>query len=839
MSSQLYFSEDDRYEIRHSCRFESANTAHLYNTPSGDGNLDAFTFSAWIKLTDIRAGTKPLFAAGTNGSQFSRITLISNNSLAFMILDSGGNWAAAYKTSSVFRDFSAWYHICVAVDTGQSTNTNRVKLYVNGTLQALLGGGDLIHPSQNYDTHFNDASYKHWIGNEPSGDGSFDGHMAEINWVDGLQLDPTSFTETDTSWGHLKPKRYTGAYGTNGFHMNFHSSGNLGLTGGYVDTGSNYTVANLTASDQSKDSPSNNFAQWNFNTKNSDLTLSNAGTRAESGTNTSHSNIRATMGMPNGSGKWYCECLNNEAIGGTTAVAFGLSLGLYDWFANTHPVSSSSGFYGSYHSTGADIAANGASTGTISVAGNRSIFQMAYNSDNGQVWFGINNTWYEADGGTSSNPSNGTNPTATVADAGAMTCYVTADVVNNADQAMILNAGLDSSFLGIKTAQNNTDLNGNGDFYYEPPTGFRALCTNNLPTPSVVGQENFGIMTYTGSGSAASHRGLGFRPNLIWGKKRGTSAQNHWWISDLIDINKRISSDSSDGHKTEANGTTFDNDGFDSAGNDLFYNNTSPYVVYAFKGNGTANGVANTDGSIDSVVSANPQAGFSIVKYVGVDSQTTTVGHGLDEAPEIVLVKATSEDGRHWRMMAHPLKGNFGINRTDVVKLNSGDAVADDDNYWNDTAPTTSVFSVGDANDVNDTDCTFIAYCFHSVEGHLDIGVYLGNGASGSANQFDGAFYHTGFRPKWIMIRNINSGTTGDWVIYDSAREPQNPMTTHLKANSNAAEAVTSSSGYELYIDFYANGFKLKGPGGTINADGHVYLFMAFAEQPFKYANAR
>ena len=98
MSSQLYFSEDDRYEIRHSCRFESANTAHLYNTPSGDGNLDAWTFSAWIKLTDIRAGTKPLFAAGTNGDEYSRITLISNNSLAFMILGSDGNFKAAYKT---------------------------------------------------------------------------------------------------------------------------------------------------------------------------------------------------------------------------------------------------------------------------------------------------------------------------------------------------------------------------------------------------------------------------------------------------------------------------------------------------------------------------------------------------------------------------------------------------------------------------------------------------------------------------------------------------------------------------------------------------------------------
>ena len=207
-AAQQFFSEDDRYEIRHSCRFESVNNAHLYNTPSGDGNLDAWTFSAWVKLSKDIAGTTPLFAAGTNGDEYSRITLISNNSLAFMILGSDGNFKAAYKTSSVFRDFSAWYHICVAVDTGQSTNTNRAKLYVNGTLQTVLGGGDLIHPDQNYDTHFNDASYKHWLGSEPGGDGSFDGYMAEVNWVDGLQLDPTSFTETDSNWGHLKPKRY-------------------------------------------------------------------------------------------------------------------------------------------------------------------------------------------------------------------------------------------------------------------------------------------------------------------------------------------------------------------------------------------------------------------------------------------------------------------------------------------------------------------------------------------------------------------------------------------------------------------------------------------------------
>ena len=831
-ASSLLLS-DEGYSIPFSARFDSAATAYMHNTFGSAGNVDVTTFSCWFKAG--RAGTdRCIFSAGPDANNRTQLFLNDSDKILYQNVLSGTR--SAIISTSVFRDLAGWYNIVCAVDTGQGTASNRVHVYINGEEIAMA---NLVntYPPEDDNTQWG-AAVKHMVG-AVSVDNSvpFEGYMSDVYIVNGLQLDPSSFGFTDPSWGHWRPKQYGGPLGTNGSFFNFWSSGNMGLTGyNGVDVGANYTVVQIAANDQMQDTPSNNFAVWNENDADSDLTITGGSTRAESGTNQNHSNVRSTFTMKPNTGKWYCECLNDGEIAGGTAVAFGLTTPQFK-VDNTHPISSSSGFYGAYHSNGANIAANGGVTGDMDVTGTRSIWQVAYNSDNGQYWFGINNQYYEANAGTNSNPSDGTNPTATLGDGGRHGALVTADSVNNADQAMLINAGQDSTWDGRKTGQNNADLNGHGDFYYAPPTGYKAMCTENLPYPDVLPKENFGIMTYTGTGSAASHRGLGFRPNLIWGKKRGTNAQNHWWISDLIDINKQLMSDSNDGHGSEANGTAFDPNGFDSAGNDLFYNNGSPYVVYCWKGNGTANGVANTDGTIDSVVNANVEAGFSLVKYVGVDSQTTTVGHGLSKKPIIVLVKATSENGRHWRLMAFP--DTFGIDATDVAKFNDGSAVADDANYWNDTPPTTSVFSVGDANDVNDTDCTFQAFCFHNVEGYSEFGVYRGNGASGSANQFDGKFYHTGFRPKWILIRNIKPNTTGDWVVFDDAREGTNPMKTNIKANSNAAEVVTSSSGYELFVDFYSNGFKLKGPGGTINANAAEYLFMCFAEVPFKYANAR
>ena len=315
----------DEYQITHSVRFEDGSfhlsPTHMHRTPAADGNLDKFTFSAWVKLTEVRGGTMPLFAAGTDGSNYSRITFISSNKLTFHIYD-GSNFLASYKSTAVFKDFGAWYHFVVAVDTTQSTNTNRVKLYANGELLAVEGGGDLIHPDQNQDTHFNDATYKNWLGSEPGGDGAYSGYMAEVNYIDGAQLAPTVFGESDPTYNHWKPIEYTGTYGTNGFYLDFKDASNLGNVQDGLLT--DFTVVVLAATDQMIDTPTNNFCTLNPNDRhvqNNTVHALEGNLRIDFNSDDGATSMGSTMAPS--SGKWYYEFL------GTTADAspmFGFSL---------------------------------------------------------------------------------------------------------------------------------------------------------------------------------------------------------------------------------------------------------------------------------------------------------------------------------------------------------------------------------------------------------------------------------------------------------------------------------------------------------------------------------
>ena len=827
-AAQQFFSEDDRYEIRHSCRFKAAASSYLRNTPSNASNRRTWTWSCWFKRSNHDATHMIWFTAVaddlTDDDHFG-IRMDSGTGSDLIITTGDDNVAVS---DMQFKDTSAWYHLVVAIDTTDSTAANRVKAYVNGN---ALTFSAYSAPDQNHQFGINKAQ-EHNIGSrnvyESASHNHFEGKMAEINFVDGLQLDPSAFGETDTNWGHWKPKRYTGAHGTNGFMMNFHSSGNLGLTGGYTDVGSNFASVNMSAVDQTFDTPTNNFATWNSNDKSDALALTHSGTRAESNTNTAHSNIRATMGLAHKTGKWYAECVNNVDVGGTTAVAFGLSLAQYPTQGTRHPVSSSSGFYGAYHSAGttAQLVNNGGQVATFGIGGSRDIHQVAYDSNNGQFWYGLNNTWRAADGGDDGDPAAGTNDSGIMADNGEHTAFVHADVVNNGDQAMILNSGTDSSFLTIKTAQNHRDSNGNGDFYYAPPTGFMAMCTKSLPTPKVLPHEHFNVKLYSGNdGTSQAVTGIGFQPDWVYLKGRSSGEST---VHNAVQgVTKGLFGESNNGEDGGSNITSFDADGFTAGDSNRANANNRTIVAWSWKANGAGSSL-NT-GTINATVSANPQAGFSMVKYVGEDSQTSTVAHGLTAAPEIVIVKATSEDGRHWRMYANPR--TYGIDRTDYLVMNTTAAKVDDANYWNDSNNTTTLFSVGDANDVNDDGCTFMAWCFHEVEGFSSFGVYDGNADA------DGTYIHLGFRPAWVMVKHL--GAAESWWIWDNKRNPISGVNNRSAWDSSGNETTNVSTGAD-YLEFHANGVKHRGLGGGANdsGDGGAYLIMAFADVPFKYANA-
>ena len=392
----------------------------------------------------------------------------------------------------------------------------------------------------------------------------------------------------------------------------------------------------------------------------------------------------------------------------------------------------------------------------------------------------------------------------------------------------VANFGQDSSFAGNKTAQGNTDGNDIGDFYYAPPSGFLALCTANLPEPTIgansttQADDYFNTVLYTGASSGQGITGVGFQPDWTWIKSR-SHASSHVLTDSSRGVTKSLFSDTAAAESTLSGGVTaFGTDGFTLGTEGTVNTDTRTYVSWNWKANGGTTS-SNTDGSITSTVQANTDAGFSIVSYTGTGSNAT-VGHGLGVAPKMMIVKVRSTGGDNWDVY------HKDLGATKRLFLQSTDAENVSSAPFNNTEPTSSVFSIGTATDTNESGSNIIAYCFAEVEGYSKFGSYSGNA---TATPADGTFVFLGFKPAWLMLKRID--ITGQWRMYDTVRSPLNYMDELLSADSNAGEAEGSTS----RLDFLSNGFKLRGSASGTNKSGGTYIYMAFAEAPFKYANAR
>ncbi|MDP6583469.1 MAG: hypothetical protein QF535_02355, partial [Anaerolineales bacterium] len=386
------------------------------------------------------------------------------------------------------------------------------------------------------------------------------------------------------------------------------------------------------------------------------------------------------------------------------------------------------------------------------------------------------------------------------------------------------NFGSDSSFAGTETAQGNQDGNGKGDFYYEPPSGYLALCTDNLSAPEIaLPGENFNTVLYTGNGGTQSITGAGFKPDVIWIKNREIT-ENHFLASSLQDAdgNKYLYANLTSSEGDRADGvTSIDSDGFSlgSWGNNNTVNDT--HVSWLWKAGGTA--VSNTDGTITSSVSANTTAGFSIVAYTGTGS-LATVGHGLSVAPELVIIKNRTTAARRWSVGT-----TAGVDFTYVAYLDNANAFATDSAYFNDADPSATVFTINTNNYVNDSD-DFIAYCFHSVEGYSKVGSYEGNGVDNG-----GPFVYTGFEPAMTLIKSIDQSR--DWWIMDNKRDPYNDNGVQVLWPNDSSAEGDNYTNYDL--DYLSNGFKVMGDNNKVNESGQTYLFYSVAASPFKTSNAR
>jgi hypothetical protein len=767
------------YEIEQSLRFNDDDSAYLSRTPAGAGNRKTWTWSGWVKRGNL-GSAQTLLGANTTFVEF-----ISADKIQF---DHNGTTVA---TSAVFRDPSAWYHVVVAVDTTQATAADRTEIYVNGTIQAVTGS----YVSQNTDTDVNDAT-QHNIGANLTPAEYFDGYMAEVNFIDGSALDPTSFGEFKSDiW---VPKKYTGSYGTNGFYLSFADSANIGddLSG----NGNDWTANNLVSTDVLLDSPTNNFAVLNrVSPLGATLNQGNLGYT----TGTSTQPHIGSFVIPD-SGKWYWEvyvsAVGEAMIGvqSTENLAYSAEKTAY-----YRQGGASNGIY----IEGSTVAAAPASYT------NGDIISVLLDCDGSTIdWYknGVSQT-----SGESLTYVNGLVP-------------ILIQAAGSGSNSGVINFGQDSSFAGNKTAQGNTDANGQGDFYYAPPSGYLALNTANLPDPAIdpavddVPADYFNTVLYTGTGAAQSITGVGFQPDWTWIKGRSSGAQGHRLVDAVRGAPLSLKSHTTDAEFNDVNAlTAFGSDGFDLGTLTDVNGSGSTYVAWNWlAGNGTS---SNTDGSITSTVSVNQKAGFSVVGYTGTGANAT-VGHGLGAAPSMVIVK-NRDQADAWQVYHG---ANTANPETDYLVLNTTAATADAADRWNDTLPTSSVFSLGNGATVNTNTEDYIAYCFAEVEGFSKFGSYTGNGST------DGPFVYTGFRPAFVMVKKTSG--TGNWPILDNKRDPENAAPyKYIYPNLSNAEISSATADY----DFLSNGFKLRNTTSDNNTSGGTYIFAAFAEQPVKYSLAR
>jgi hypothetical protein len=333
------------------------------------------------------------------------------------------------------------------------------------------------------------------------------------------------------------------------------------------------------------------------------------------------------------------------------------------------------------------------------------------------------------------------------------------------------------------------------------------------------------VVTYTGTGASNSISSLGFSPDLVWIKNRG-GATSHALYDSVRGVQAQLSSDTTGSEVTSSTGlTAFDASGFTISTSSLVNTNGTQYVAWSWDAGSTNS--TNTSGSITSTVRANPQAGFSIVSYTGTGANAT-VGHGLGVAPAMIIVKNRNPSVNqgewtvyHKNANTSPATGGMFLNLTNAFQASS--------TYWNNTAPTSSVFSIGTNGVVNENTKGLIAYCFAEIEGYSKFGSYTGNGSS------DGPFVWCGFRPRWVMVKRSDS--SGYWYTWDAVRNTYNPVTQVLFPNASLSESTYSTP--NPVIDTLSNGFKIRGDYPEINASSGTLIFAAFAEAPFKYARAR
>ena len=760
------------FQIERSLRLDGSD-GYLTRTPSSTGNRKIWTWSGWIKRSKL-FNNDYIFSCNSQSGNDGIAALYwksGNNRLQFYF-DTDGSNPYGDINEREYRDVGSWYHIVWQVDASNTTH----RIWVNGVEENITGG-----QPPNYSYAMNRSGYVQAMGSQGWDSHTNRGHMyfAECYYSDGYKYAASDFGEINSDTGVWSPKEEVNiTYGTNGFHLKFDdNSSNTAATIGKDSSGNgnNWTPNGIAVGDAVKDSPTNNFCTFNQLTNYDELTLAEGGLKATA--TSTWDMVRSTMGVS--SGKWYFEVRCNAAPDNEGWIAgiheaFGRDNDGY-WIYNGNYTAANYGYaYGVQDNNQRRKNATGDDafdTGDIQPG---DVVGIRLDLDNNEILISVNGSdkgkMYDIQGGITYTPM--------------------VDLYQGASAT--LNCGQDSTFHGGETAGGNTDANGIGDFKYAVPSGYKAICSANLPDPAILLPNKY-FETRLYSGSQSGQSGFEFAPNWVWVRGRDFEVFHNLFYT-ARGASKRLNSNRSAEESTNStllNG--FTSDGYTFGSNTDVQGSGRNYVNWVWKEDTTA--------------------GFDIVLHnVNSTGSDFTISHGLGVTPAAIFAKNRDAD-HSWRVFHQKI----GVSQTEFL-----------DSYGTPSGNANRVRAVSSSNFTfrTNTSGNFVFYVFSEVEAFSKFGKYYGNNAN------LGTFVYLGFRPNLLMVKRTDSDR--DWIMYDSARSTFNKIDDFIKANGQGAEETANANS----VDFVSNGFKFRNNSGDMNGAGE-YVYFAWAESPFKNARAR
>jgi len=737
-------------------------------------NRDTWTFSCWVKRSNLGAA-QDILSAGTNGSNYTEIKFDGSDKLQYAHVDASST-TDQLVTTAVYRDTHKWMHIVCAVDTTNATEANRVRIYVDGSEVTALDTAN--YPVQNVDTDINSA-VSHTLGERAGGAANFNGYLSRVDFIDGTQYAASDFGETSTDtdkWVMKVPSGLT--YGTNGYILDFNDdrSSTPDTTTTIYDqsvNSNNWTGNSLVTGSFTSDVPNNSYATFN----------------------PLHADLFGTVNFAEGNLKVTSADANTDHALTTIPIRSMETADVY-FEVTVNAVG---------NSTTGQVTFTTPNNANLFTTGNPALGTGGW----GARWDG----YYFSEGSTTAGPLTTWNSTSDVLSVHVLNgdvFYWVNNTAQNSGSAILtgLSGDLFVHFGGSVGTDSMTFNFGQKPFVNTNiPSSYKTLSSANLPVPAVPYRkpQNFAdILLYTGDGVAIGSggktiSGLSFTPDFAWFKDR-TTGNGHNWFDKVRGATNYLRSDTT-GIETTNTETldSFTSDGGVVGSNGFVNTNTDDYWSLWLKADNTS-GSSNTDGSITTTVSAGQH--FSIVEWSGDGVTTITAGHGLPFAPDLIILKDTVSAGG-WQVYH---SSNTSEPETDYLLLHDTPATVDNVNRWNDTAPTSTVFTVHSNINKSGTN-NMIAYCFvfDSTDANSPFtgGFYEGN------NSTDGTFIPSDGL-QMLMYKAID--TTGQWYIRDAVRDIYNPSTTVFAADSNTTEA---SYGTGQIVDLLSNGWKCRQNGTT------------------------